>query len=69
MKLSAKQPHMENRLVAKGRALGRMGWESGASRCKLVYVGWINKALLHGRGNRVQCPVINYKGKESKKRD
>ena len=53
MNLSAKQTHMENRLVAKGRALGRMGWESGTSRCKLVYVGWINKALLHSGGNWV----------------
>ena len=35
---------MENRLVvAKGeRVGGRMEWEVGISRCKLLYIGWIN---------------------------
>ena len=40
-------------------------WESGISRCKLLYTGWINsKVLLYSAGNRIQNPVINHNGKE-----
>ena len=40
-------------------------WESGVSRCKLVYTGWINnKVLLYTTGNYIQYPVINHNGKE-----
>ena len=45
---------MENRLgVAKGeRSEGRMEWEFGISKCKLLYIGWINnKVLLYSTGN------------------
>ena len=35
------------------------------SRCKLLYIHWINnKILLHSTGNYVQCPMINHNGKE-----
>ena len=38
----------ENRLViAKGEGDGGgMEWEDGVSRCKLLYMEWINKVLL-----------------------
>ena len=43
-------------------------WEFGISRCKLVYIGWINnKVLLYSTGNYMQYPVINHNGKEYEK--
>ena len=42
--------------------------EFGISRCKLVYIGWINnKVLLYSTGNYIQYPVINLNGKEYEK--
>ena len=61
---------IENRLVvAKGEGGGGgMDWEVGISRCKLLYIGWINnKALLYSTGNYIQYPVINHNGKEYEK--
>ena len=64
---------IENRLVvAKGEAGGgRMNWECGISRGKLVYIGCINnkvlKVLLYSTGNYIQYPVINHHGKEYEK--
>ena len=47
---------------------GGMEWEVGVSRCKLVYIGWINnKVLLYSIGNYIQYPGINHNGKEYKK--
>ena len=47
---------------------GGVGWESGVSRCKLVYTGQINnKILLYNRGKYIQNPVMNHNGKEHKK--
>ena len=51
MNLSMKQKQIrdiENRLVvAKGEGGGRgLEWEFGISRCKLVYIGWINYKVL-----------------------
>ena len=44
---------------------GALSWEFGISRCKLLYVDWINnKILLYSTGNYIQYPVINYNGKE-----
>ena len=41
------------------RGAGGMIWEFGISRCKLLYIGWINnKVLLHSTGNYIQYPVI-----------
>ena len=39
---------MENSLVvAKGKGVeGRMEWEFGVSRCKLLYTEWINNKVL-----------------------
>ena len=57
-------------VVAKGVGGGRgLDWEFGISRCKLVYIGWINnKVLLNSTGNYIQYPVINHNGKEYEKR-
>ena len=44
-----------------------MEWEFGVSRCKLLYIGWINKVPLYSTGDYTQYPVINHKGKEYEK--
>ena len=62
----------ENRLVvAKGEGGGGgMDWEFGISRCKLVYIGWINnQVLLYSTGNYIQYPVINHNGKQYEKKN
>ena len=42
-----------------------MDWESGISRCRLLYMEWINnKALLYSTGNYIQCFIINHNRKE-----
>ena len=43
---------------------GRMEWQVGVSRCKLLHIEGINKVLLYSTENYIQCPVINYNGKE-----
>ena len=52
-------------MVAKGEEFGRgKDSEFGISRCKLVYIGWINnKVLLYSTGNYIKYPVINHNGK------
>ena len=72
MNLSTKQKEtdIESKLVvAKGEGVGRgTDWEFGISRCKLLYIGWINnKVLLYSTGNYIQYPVINQNGKEYEK--
>ena len=54
---------MENRFVVAGVREG-MDWEFGITRCKLVYIQWINKVLLYSTGNYIQYPAINHNGKE-----
>ena len=53
-------------MVAKGEGGGRgKGWEFGFSRCKQLYIGWINnKVLLYSTGNYIQYPVINHNEEE-----
>ena len=47
---------------------GKKGLEFGISRCKLLYIGWINnKVLLCSTGNYIQYSVINHNGKEYEK--
>ena len=42
-----------------------MEWEDEVSKCKLLYIEWINnKVLLYSTGNYIQYPVINHNGKE-----
>ena len=59
-------------MVAKGEGLGiggGMEWEVGVSRCKLLYIGWINnKVLPYSTGNYIRYPMINHNGKEYLKR-
>ena len=67
MNLPMKQTHLENRfLVAKREGSGGgMNWEFGISRCKLLYIDWINnKFLLYNTGNYIQYPAINHNGKQ-----
>ena len=47
-------------MVAKGEdGGGVMDWEFGISRCKLLYIQWINnKVVLYSTGNYIQYPVI-----------
>ena len=43
-------------------------WETGVSRCKLLYTEWIyNKVLLCSTEKYIQYPVINNNTKEYKK--
>ena len=57
-------------MVAKGEGGGTgMEWEFGVSKCKLLYLGWINnKVLLYSTGNYIQYSVINHNGKKFKKK-
>ena len=52
-------------MVVKGEESGEeKDWEFGVSRCKLLYIGWINnKVLPYSTGNCIQNPVINHNGK------
>ena len=44
-----------------------MEWEVGINRCKLLYIQWINNAvLLSSTGSYTQC-LGNHNGKEYKK--
>ena len=56
-------------MVVKGEGGdGGMDWEFGISRCKLLYIEWINsKVLLYSTGNYIQYPVINRNRKEYEK--
>ena len=56
-------------MVAKREEVGvRKDWESRISRCKLLYVEWINnKVLLYSTGNNIQYLMINHNGKEYEK--
>ena len=46
--MKQKYIYIENRLVVakKEGAGGRMEWEVGTSRCKLLYIKWINNKVL-----------------------
>ena len=59
----------ENRfVVAKGEeGEGWVDWEFGISRSKLLHSEWINKVLLHSKGNNIQFPTINHNRKEYEK--
>ena len=41
-----------------------MDQEFGISRCEVLHTVCMDKALLHGPGSCIQCPVINADGKE-----
>ena len=46
MNLPTKQKQTHRRVVAKGEGGGGMEWESGVSKCKVLYIGWINNKVL-----------------------
>ena len=53
-------------MVAKGEGgEGEMEWEFGVSRCKLLYIEWINNKC--STGNYIQYPVTSHNGKEYEK--
>ena len=64
MKQKQNHGHREQTVVAKGEgARGGMGWEVEVSRCKPLYIEWINnKVLLYSTENYIQYP--NRNGKE-----
>ena len=55
-------------MVAKGEgAGGGVEWEVGVSRCKILYMEWVNnKVLLYSTENYNQYLVINHNGKNIK---
>ena len=60
----------KNWLVVTKAVRSREGkyWEFRISRCKLVYIGWINnKVLLYSTENYIQYPTISHNGKEYEK--
>ena len=56
-------------MVAKGEwGGGGMDLEFGISKCKVLYIEWINNnVLLYSTGKYIQYPVINHNGKEYEK--
>ena len=47
-----------------------MDWEARISRCKLLYMEWINnKVLLYSTENYTEYLMINHNGKEYKKKN
>ena len=56
-------------MVVKGKEVGgEMDWELGVSRCKLVFIRWINnKVLPYSARCYIQYPMIHQKGKQYKK--
>ena len=62
--------HREQTCSAKAEAMWGRGkdLESGVSRDKLSYIGWINnKVILYSKRNCIQYPTINRSGKEYEK--
>ena len=59
--------HRKQTRVTKGK-WGGINWEYGMNKCLLPYMKHINKDLLYSTGNYIHCLVINYIGKEYKKK-
>ena len=67
-KIWHKWTYLQNRLtdiengpvVAKGEGKGGGGfdWEFGISKCKLLYIGWINKIIVYSTGNYINYTTI-----------
>ena len=53
-------------MVAKGKSGSRgVDWESGISRCRLLYIEWINdKVLPDNTGNYTHYSVISHNEKD-----
>ena len=64
-----KQTHRHREQICGCRGVGGMGREFRISRCKPLYVEWINnKVLVYSIGNNIQCPVLNQNVKQYKKK-
>jgi len=50
-------------MIAKGKELGEER-RLDVSRCKLLYIEWINKLLLHSTENYSQYHMINHSEKD-----
>ena len=64
--------HREQTSGCQGQGWGEGGkdWEFGISKCKLLYIGWINnKVILYSTGNSIQYPVIIHTGKDYLKKE
>ena len=61
MKQEQMPRHREQICGCQGEmGVGEKDWESGISRCKLLYMEWINhRVLLYSTGNYIQYPVIS----------
>ena len=73
LKYSTNETYLQNRSRLKDienrldlwLGVGGTVWESGISRCKLIYIGWINtEVLTYTIGTHTQYPLINQNGKE-----
>ena len=58
--------HREQACGCQGEGCGGgEDWEFMISRCKLLYMGWVNnKVLLYSTGNYIQYPMMNHNRKE-----
>ena len=70
--MNQKQTHRHREQICGcqgGRGVGGgMDWEFGISKCKLLYIEWVNNQdLLYSTGIYIQYPVINHNGKEYEK--
>ena len=55
-----KKGALQRLVVVKGERVGEdMDWKFQISRCKLVFIEWINKVLLYSTGNYIQYHIIN----------
>ena len=68
MKQKQNQKHRKQTVVAKREGnRTEVDWESRVSRCKLVYIEWINdKILLYSKGKDIQYPMITIMEKYEK---
>ena len=73
MNLSMKQTHRHREQTCgcqEGGKVGRDGLGVWDSRCKLLYIEWINnKVLLYSTEKYIQYPMTNHNGKECLKKE
>ena len=70
-----KQTHRHRKQICDGKSVGKgngggriMQCEVWVSKCKLLYIEWINnKVLLYITRNYTEYPVINHNGRDYKK--
>ena len=65
MNLCTKQKQTHRVVARRDQVWGRVDWEFGISRYKLLYIECKNnKVLQYNTGNYIQYPVINYNRKD-----